>query len=76
MPPSIMSPPPDELDDLMAELRAWADQAGHGEQKELAELLGVTPQLLNHWIKGRKVPNLRDGLRLQTFLKTQRYRRK
>ena len=74
MPPSVM-PPPDELEDLMAELRAWAAQAKHGEQKELAELLGVTPQLLNHWIQGRKIPNLRDGLKLQSFLKMQRHRR-
>ena len=64
---SIM--PPDELDKLMADLREWATQAEHGEQKKLAQLLGVKPQQVNHWITGRKLPNIGDGLRLQTFLK-------
>jgi transcriptional regulator with XRE-family HTH domain len=68
--------PGDEFDELMAELRAWAAQAEHGEQKALAERLGVTPQRLNHWITGRNIPNLRDGLKLQAFLKKQRRKRR
>jgi hypothetical protein len=64
--------PPDESDDLIAELRAWAEQAEFGAQKKLAQSLGVPAQRLNHWITGRKLPNLRDGLKLQTFLKTWR----
>jgi hypothetical protein len=59
----------EEIDNLIAELKAWADQAEFGAQKKLAESLGVPPQSLNHWISGRRVPNLRDGLKLQTFLK-------
>jgi DNA-binding XRE family transcriptional regulator len=67
--------PPDELDELLTQLRAWADSAEYGEQKKLAEHLGITPQLLNHWITGRNLPSLRLGLKLQTFLKKQRRRR-
>jgi hypothetical protein len=64
--------PRDEVDDLISELKAWAEQARHGEQTELAKLLGVPKQRVNHWITGRKIPNLRDGLKLQEFLKKQR----
>jgi predicted XRE-type DNA-binding protein len=63
---------PEEYENLIAELQAWAEQAEFGAQKKLAESLGVPPQRLNHWIKGRKLPNLKDGLKLQTFLKTWR----
>ncbi|HEY0793554.1 MAG TPA: helix-turn-helix transcriptional regulator [Chthoniobacterales bacterium] len=65
----------DEYSELMAELRAWSAQAKHGEQKDLAERLGVSAQRLNHWITGRNIPNLKDGLKLQTFLKAQRKKR-
>jgi predicted XRE-type DNA-binding protein len=59
----------DEVDKLLADLKAWAEQAEHGEQKKLAEQLGVKQAKFNHWITGRRMPNLRDGLRLQAFLK-------
>jgi predicted XRE-type DNA-binding protein len=62
--------PPEESENLITELKAWAEQAEFGAQKKLAETLGVPPQRLNHWITGRKLPNLKDGLKLQTFLKT------
>jgi predicted XRE-type DNA-binding protein len=62
----------DEVDDLLSELRLWAEQAEHGAQTELAKFLGVPKQRVNHWVTGRKIPNLRDGLKLQTFLKKQR----
>ena len=62
----------DEVDFLMSELKAWAEQAEHGAQNELARLLGVPKQRVNHWITGRKIPNLLDGLKLQAFLKKQR----
>jgi predicted XRE-type DNA-binding protein len=64
--------PRDEVDDLISELKAWAEQARYGEQTELARLLGVPKQRVSHWIAGRKIPNLRDGLKLQAFLKKQR----
>jgi predicted XRE-type DNA-binding protein len=62
----------DEINDLMSELRGWEEQAEYGEQSELARLLGVPKQRVNHWIACRKIPNLRDGLKLQGFLKKQR----
>jgi DNA-binding transcriptional regulator YiaG len=52
-----------------------AEQAKHGEQTALAKLLGIPKQRVNHWITGRKMPNLRDGLKLQEFLKKQRRRK-
>jgi hypothetical protein len=55
-----------------AKLKAWAEQAEHGAQTEHARLLGVPKQRVNHWITGRKIPNLLDGLKLQAFLKKQR----
>jgi DNA-binding XRE family transcriptional regulator len=65
----------DEADKLMDDLRAWAKQARYGEQKELAKELGVSQGTLNHWITGRRLPNIRDGLRLQTFLRKPRRRK-
>ncbi len=59
----------------MASLKDWAEHAKHGDQKELAELLGVSQATLNHWITGRRLPTLGDGLRLQSFLKKQRRRK-
>jgi predicted XRE-type DNA-binding protein len=65
----------DEIDELMAELKAWAASAEYGEQADLAKALGVPVQRVNHWVKGRKIPNLKDGLKLQTFLKKQRHKK-
>jgi hypothetical protein len=71
------SMPPKELDELLADLRAWAAQAKHGDKKRLADSLGLKhPQLINHWIAGRKKPTIGDGLQLQTFLKNWKRRRK
>ena len=64
-----------EADKLLGELRAWAEQAAYGEQKKLADSLGVPPQRLNHWITGRRLPTLNDGLKLQAFLKTWKAKR-
>lgn len=58
---------PGELDRLMTELKAWC-KAHHGEQKKLAEKLGVTPQVLNHWIARRKDPGLKNYLAIQEFM--------
>jgi DNA-binding transcriptional regulator YiaG len=60
-----------ELDELMNQLRAWAEKAPHGERKKLAQWLEVPEQRVSTWITGRKFPNARDALRLQTFLKKQ-----
>jgi DNA-binding transcriptional regulator YdaS (Cro superfamily) len=50
----------------MAELKAWSEQAKFGEQKELAKHHGVSPQMLNNWIAGRKAPNIEDGIAVKT----------
>jgi DNA-binding XRE family transcriptional regulator len=57
------------FEQLMADLRAWDATAEHGAQKALAERLGVSRPTLNNWIKGRYAPSLKDGLKLQLFLK-------
>jgi transcriptional regulator with XRE-family HTH domain len=58
---------PGELDSLMAGLRAWLKQH-HGEQKKLAEELGVSPAILSHWLARRKDPGLKNYLSLRAFL--------
>ena len=69
--------PPKELDELLADLRAWAAQAKHGDKKKLADELDLDhPQLINHWIAGRKLPNIGHGLKLQTFLNKWKRRKK
>ena len=68
--------PKDEWDKLLTELRAWDERSAYGEQKQLAEQLGVSPKVLNHWITGRRRPNIRDGLRLQTFLRKRHPKKK
>lgn len=67
--------PPEEFDALMAKLRAWC-KGKHGRQKALAEELGITEQLLSNWIAKRKTPGLENYLRLQSFLKKERRRRR
>jgi transcriptional regulator with XRE-family HTH domain len=63
--------PPEELDALMAELKAWC-KAEHGRQKDLAAELDVTEQVLSNWIAGRKKPGLENYLKLRAFLKHRR----
>lgn len=65
----------DETDELINELKAWAAQAKYGEQKEVAKALGVSQGTFNHWITGRRLPDIRKGLKLQTFLKKQQRRK-
>jgi hypothetical protein len=62
----------EETNKLLAELRQWAAQAEFGDQSKLAKELGVPAQRLNHWITGRKYPNIEDGLKLQKFLQAWR----
>jgi len=68
---SILAMPPEQLDGLMAELKAWC-KAKHGRQKELAEVLHVTEDTISHWIARRKTPGLEKYLALQAFLKKRR----
>ena len=63
--------PPEELDRLMAELKAWFKEH-HGEQKKLAAELKISEQLLSNWLARRKDPGLKKYLALQAFAKTHR----
>jgi len=65
----------DEVEELLDELKAWVKKAEYGGQMELSKILGVPVQRVNHWVKGRKIPNLKDGLKLQAFLKKQRHKK-
>jgi transcriptional regulator with XRE-family HTH domain len=65
--------PPQELDTLMTELKAWCKEE-HGRQKAVAEELGVTEQLVSNWIARRKTPGLENYLKLQALLKKRRHR--
>jgi transcriptional regulator with XRE-family HTH domain len=67
--------PPEELDALMAELKAWC-KAKHGRQKDLAEKIGVSEDTISHWIARRKKPGLEKYFELRAFLKQQRKPRK
>jgi DNA-binding transcriptional regulator YdaS (Cro superfamily) len=63
-----------ELEQLLSDLREWCSV--RGRQRELADLLGFKKQLVSHWINGRRIPTLEDGLKIQAFLKKQKSRRK
>ena len=65
--------PPEELDTLMTKLKDWCKNK-HGRQKDLAEELGITEQLLSNWLAGRKKPSLDKYLALRAFLAKQRRR--
>jgi transcriptional regulator with XRE-family HTH domain len=65
--------PPEEVDALMAELKAWC-KAKHGRQKDLAEKIGVSEYTISHWIPRRKTPGLEKYFALKAFLKKQRRR--
>jgi len=60
-----------EVTRLLDELRAWCDLE-YGRQGQIAKVLGVSKQQINHWIKNRSVPNLGYGLKIQAFLKRQK----
>jgi hypothetical protein len=50
---------------------AWAEfywEAKRGEQKKLDDWLGVGKYTVTHWIKGRKTPSFKDGLKLMAHL--------
>jgi transcriptional regulator with XRE-family HTH domain len=61
------SMPPEELDKLMADLRAWCD-ARYGRQAELAAELGVSKQLVTNWLAGRRKPTLKHFFEIRRFL--------
>jgi transcriptional regulator with XRE-family HTH domain len=62
--------PPEELDKLMADLRAWCDEK-YGRQAELADELGVSKQLVTNWLAGRRSPTLKHFFEIRRFLDEQ-----
>jgi hypothetical protein len=68
---TISSMPPEALDRLMAELKAWFKDH-HGEQKKLADQLNVSEALLSNWLSRRKSPSLKNFLAMQDFAKKRR----
>lgn len=39
-----------------------------GKQKDVAEILNVSPQRLSNWVNGESFPNLNEAFRLAKFL--------
>jgi transcriptional regulator with XRE-family HTH domain len=60
-----------EVEALINELKAWCKEK-HGRNTEVAELLGVSRQLVSDWFSGGAVPTLATGLKIQAFLKKRR----
>jgi transcriptional regulator with XRE-family HTH domain len=59
--------PPEELDRLMDDLRAWCCEK-YGRQAEVASELGVSKQLVTNWLAGRRVPSLKLFFKIRRFL--------
>jgi predicted transcriptional regulator len=59
------------MEQMMNDLNAWCS-VEFGRQRQLAKELGVSEQIVSHWIKGRRTPRLKHWLKLQEFLKAQR----
>ena len=60
---------------LLSDLRTWA-RAEYGRPALLARKLGVSRQLVSHWITGRRTPTLHHGLAIQAFLAQEALRAK
>jgi hypothetical protein len=65
----------DPEEKLLADLETWA-RAKYGRPALLARRLGVSKQLVSHWITRRRTPTLHDGLAIQAFLKAEALRAK
>jgi hypothetical protein len=63
---SSLGQPQVELDRFMDALHKWCKRL-KGRQKALAAELGVTEQVLSHWLCRRKMPSFAFGLRLQAY---------
>jgi len=63
--------PPEEVELLLIELQAWCKEK-HGRQRELADAIGVSEQVVSNWLYRRKNPSLPYWLKLVAFAKKQR----
>jgi transcriptional regulator with XRE-family HTH domain len=61
-----------EVKSLIYELKTWCKEK-HGRNAQIAEMLGVSRQLVSDWFSGSAVPTWKTGLKIQAFLK-KRYR--
>jgi transcriptional regulator with XRE-family HTH domain len=62
-----------ELKKLMEELSELC--RSHGRQKEIAQEMGVSEQVLSNWLNGSRSPSLDSYFKIQEFLKKQKRRR-
>jgi len=53
---------------FLAEVKRWLKKSGI-KQTDLAEILGVSPQLITDWFKGRKFPVAEETLHLQELMR-------
>ena len=59
---------------LLDELKAWCEEQ-HGRQVEVARVLGLNRQRISDWFALRTLPSLGTGLRIQSFLRTQKQKK-
>jgi DNA-binding XRE family transcriptional regulator len=60
----------EEIQRVIDRLKQLAGEE-YGGQAELARKLGVPRQRVNDWLSGKKTPDLKAWLKIQTFLKKQ-----
>ena len=65
----------DTQEKLLRDLQAWA-RAKYGRPALLARTLGVSRQLVSHWLTGRRIPTLHHGLAILAFLRQEALRAK
>lgn len=65
----------DPEEKLIRDLQAWAG-GKYGRSALLARKLGVSKQLVSHWLTRKRTPTLHHGFAIQTFLKEEALRDK
>ena len=60
---------PPRTEKLLAEVFTWCEGTGVS-QSELARLLGVNPQHVTEWKKGRNLPSAESALAMLELIKT------
>jgi DNA-binding transcriptional regulator YiaG len=60
---------PERIDRLLSEVQEWY-KAHNVSQTELARLIGVNPQHITEWKKGRSRPSAENALAMLELLKT------
>jgi transcriptional regulator with XRE-family HTH domain len=60
-----------EVKSLIYELKTWCKEK-HGRNAQIADMLGVSRQLVSDWFSGSAVPTWTTGLKIQALLKKRR----